>query len=258
MNKKELLKLLDNEYNFDNQEAWDKCGFNVGINLEEDISGIVIALDLTQNTIEKALENQANVIITHHPLFLNDPNTLKDNLINIELYKQINEHKIMHIVLHTCFDKHKKGTSYQIAKAITSAKINQYELDPYINWFELDIEISLKFFLQRLRKTTCLNMLKFDKKMENKMLKRIAVIGGSGSSMMDKVLEIEPKIDCFLTGDIKWHGFIDAQANNLAIVDIGHDAEQIFVKTIKKFLENSDLKLYEVGLSVELVGVKCC
>ena len=64
---------------------------NSGLLVEacEDVTGIVFSLDLTNAAIDKAIENGANLIITHHPVIygkidhicINDPMVLGEKLV---------------------------------------------------------------------------------------------------------------------------------------------------------------------------------
>jgi len=62
------FKISDTEYSFSLQENWDNSGFQIG-NLEAEIKAILLALDITIDSINYAVSNNINCIITHHPLF---------------------------------------------------------------------------------------------------------------------------------------------------------------------------------------------
>ncbi len=49
------------------QESWDNSGLNVG-NPDNEVRGILLALDFTQDVIDEAINIGANLIITHHPI----------------------------------------------------------------------------------------------------------------------------------------------------------------------------------------------
>jgi dinuclear metal center YbgI/SA1388 family protein len=74
----------------------------------------------------------------------------------------------------------------------------------------------------------------------SKTVKRIAVCGGSGSFLIHRA--ISSGADMFITGDVKYHQFFDAE-DRIVIVDIGHfESEQftieIFYEILKKNLPN--------------------
>lgn len=81
---------------------------------------------------------------------------------------------------------------------------------------------------------------------ENKSIKNIAVCGGSGSFLIDKAAR---NADAFITGDIKYHQFLDAK-KDLFLLDIGHfESEQftpeIFYDIIKEKFPTFAVRLSE-------------
>ncbi len=51
---------------------WDNSGLQIG-NPEHEVSTVLVALDLEQQVLAEALDRQAQLIITHHPLWLKPP-----------------------------------------------------------------------------------------------------------------------------------------------------------------------------------------
>ncbi|MBL4939115.1 MAG: Nif3-like dinuclear metal center hexameric protein [Lutibacter sp.] len=76
-------------------------------------------------------------------------------------------------------------------------------------------------------------------KLLGKPIKRVAVLGGSGSFAIKNA--IDTKADIYITSDIKYHEFYKAE-NKLVIADIGHYESEQFTKNLlvdiltKKFL----------------------
>ncbi|HWR34076.1 MAG TPA: Nif3-like dinuclear metal center hexameric protein, partial [Chitinophagaceae bacterium] len=69
----------------------------------------------------------------------------------------------------------------------------------------------------------------------NKPVKKIAVCGGAGSFLISKALAVGA--DAFVTADIKYHEFFDANSRML-IADIGHyESEQFTIDLLKEVLE---------------------
>ncbi len=62
-----------------------------------------------------------------------------------------------------------------------------------------------------------------------KSLKRVAVCGGSGSFLIKRA--ITSGADVYITGDVKYHQFFDAD-NKILIADIGHYESEQFTKEI--------------------------
>ena len=102
---------------------------------------------------------------------------------------------------------------------------------------ELEQEMNEMEFLKRVKEITQTGCIKHSKLLGNK-IKKVAVCGGSGSFLIHGA--IKTGADIFITGDIKYHDFFEAE-NKIVIADIGHyESEQfarelIFNIFIKKF-----------------------
>ncbi len=92
-------------------------------------------------------------------------------------------------------------------------------------------------FLTRLKSIFNTGLIKHTA-LKGKPVKKAAVCGGSGSSLLNAA--IDARADIFITGDFKYHQFFDAE-NKIVIADIGHFESEQFTKElfyellIKKF-----------------------
>jgi dinuclear metal center YbgI/SA1388 family protein len=83
---------------------------------------------------------------------------------------------------------------------------------------DLSHPVTFAGFLRRVRRALEIKMLRYTGDLQRKV-GRIAVCGGSGSSMMEHA--IAQRADVFVTADISFHRFQDA-AGRIALVDAGH------------------------------------
>lgn len=63
----ELISWLEKKYPTDAAEDWDNVGLLTGDDNTE-VSHVFLALDLTEETLAEAIENGADMILTHHPM----------------------------------------------------------------------------------------------------------------------------------------------------------------------------------------------
>ena len=126
-------------------------------------------------------------------------------------------------VLKKLFDAHPyEEVAYEIS---TLENTNQHIGMGMIG--ELENEMNTKECLQFIKtkmNTKCIRHSKFI----NKSIKRIAVLGGSGSFAINAA-----KIagaDLFVTADLKYHDFFSAE-NDIVLADIGHYESEQFTKT---------------------------
>ena len=99
---------------------------------------------------------------------------------------------------------------------------------------ELPSEMPLLSFLTLLKEKFNLQMAKYTGN-PNKMVKKVAFCGGSGSFLIPCALK--QNADLFLSADFKYHEFFDAE-DKMTIVDMGHyESEQFTVDLIMRKLQ---------------------
>ncbi|WP_289053601.1 Nif3-like dinuclear metal center hexameric protein [Carboxylicivirga marina] len=113
---------------------------------------------------------------------------------------------------------------------------------------ELPHEVDEATFLNRLKNTFQTGCVRYTNLL-NKPIKRVALCGGSGSFLLGKA--IGAKADVFVTGDIKYHQFADAE-DRILIADIGHfESEQytkeVFFEILTKKFSNFAIHLSNVN-----------
>lgn len=96
--------------------------------------------------------------------------------------------------------------------------------------------VSLGTFVQRVKKVLDLTQVRCLGS-NDMMVRRIAVCGGSGASLIDMAAAMGA--DVFLTGDIKHHDALKSRGLGLALIDAGHyGTEKIAADIIKAHIDN--------------------
>lgn len=197
MNKYEITKRIEKFAPLETQEKWDCSGWVVETS-NTDIQKIMLCLTVTDNIIQQALEQNCNMIISHHPLF-----NVSIKYKNIDIY-----------CAHTNLDRAKGGTTDTLIKTLGLAKFivaNSGEgFVRYINY-----ETSLQDFVKRLKKIS--PHLRYVNNKGVTQLKRIAFCAGSGTEFIQEAFE--NGADALVTGDLKFHTALDSP---IVVFDIGH------------------------------------
>lgn len=98
---------------------------------------------------------------------------------------------------------------------------------------ELPEAIEYQAFLKLLQQQFNLSALKYTRP-PARPVKRVALCGGAGSFLISSALA--SRADAFVTADVKYHEFFDADGN-LLLVDIGHyESEQFTIGLLQEFL----------------------
>lgn len=93
---------------------------------------------------------------------------------------------------------------------------------------ELEMEMDTEKFLDLLKNTFDLKVIRHSEIVKRKV-KRVAVLGGSGSFAIEQA--IKARADIYVTSDLKYHDFYRAEGKIL-LADIGHYESEQFTKNI--------------------------
>ncbi len=92
---------------------WDNVGFQLG-DAEAEVKKIILTLDVTENAIKKAIKENVDLIISHHPLIFKP---IK-NIIN-PLYLKLIKNNISVFCAHTNLDLVKKRVNFALADKLS-------------------------------------------------------------------------------------------------------------------------------------------
>ncbi len=251
MNIQKIVNFLNKKYPIANQEIFDQSGLFLPHN--NDIRKVLVCLDINIDIVNFSIDNKINLLISHHPIFLDNEkyplNEYNEKIINI-----LKKNSITVLFLHTCFDKADEGMNYILSEKIGLEKIKRLENSEYLFKGELKNETPLDEFLLTLPKVLNINYVNYHKYFEKKIIKKIAICGGSGSSFM---YETKNKVDLYITCDMKYHNWLDSFNSNICIIDLNHNIENIFINKIKKDLEEfNDLKVLTFISEIDIINKK--
>ncbi|MCU4706830.1 Nif3-like dinuclear metal center hexameric protein [Mycoplasma sp. CSL7503-lung] len=253
MKLKEIINELEKIYPLSNKEIWDPSGYSVKTQQHKKITGILFAIDLTNDVLKFAIEKKCNLILTHHPfLFEKDKKTefLKAPYKK-EIISKLREHQITSYSMHTNYDCSPLGTSYQIVKYIGLEEYFDYTSPKYSAI--INKKTSLKEIILLLKQKLGLHSFRtnIDKKNYDKVFTNIAFLSGSG--YIGQIIEMKEKIDLFITSDLKWSDWITYKNTNVNILEIPHLDEEVFAYHLHeivrtKFNKINNLHIYKMEL----------
>ena len=240
MKCKEIIESLEQKYAPDFAESWDNVGLLVG-DKEKEVHKIFLALDVTDESLEMAIKEQADMIITHHPLIFSAMKKVTtDNFIGRRIIKMI-QHDISYYAMHTNFDilgMADLSADFLNLKdreilEVTYSDANRTEGLGRVG--NLARKMSLKECADFVKTQLKLPSVTVDGDLE-KEVQKVAVCTGSGKSLIKEVLKHQA--DVYVTGDADYHFAIDAVAQDVCIIDAGHyGTEYIFMDYMEKELQ---------------------
>jgi len=219
-------------------DKWDNTGFQIG-NEEKQIERLLISLDIDKVVLDKAVKENYQMIINHHPIIFKPLNSITNKNYQGNLIYELIKNDIVVYNAHSNLDIANEGVNDQLANILD---LEDIEVLKYV-----DIDNNEKYGYGRLGRIDNISTRVFIAMIKNKLnidslrvygykeinISKVAVCGGSGS---DFILDAyEAGADLYITGDIKYH---DAQLANqlgIIIVDAGHyNTEKIILKKIKE------------------------
>lgn len=242
-----LIEKISEKYKENLCEPWDNVGLLIG-DKNMEIKKVLLAIDANSKVIDKAIEINADLIITHHPLIFTPlKKIVLNDIISGRIIRLIKEN-ISVYAMHTNLDSANDGLNDYVFKLFNLNAKRIYEKETEnrpIRYYEFKNPVTLDEIIQKVKKGLNIDTLKViaDEYYTSNIIKKIAIVTGSG---MDFFNEVKDKVDLFLTGDVKYHEAQDSLEYGLPIIDFGHfESEVHVVDLLEKFL------LKETDLDIE-------
>lgn len=256
-----VLEIIEKKYPEYLQYNWDNSGLNIG-DENSDIKKIMLTLEVTEKTVDEAIENKVDLIISHHPFLFSKINKINKNNIKGNLIYKLILNSISVYCMHTSYDLAMDGLNDYFFKlmGISNGSIldENYSNENYRNGESyglgrvgnLEKSIKIEEFISQLKSKLNIENVRYVGKLD-KMIKSVAVVTGSGAEFFEKAKELD--IDILVTGDMKYHQAMDALEMNMSVIDCGHyGTEHIFADSIIEFLREN-LREIDIIKSVNII-----
>ena len=223
-------------------EDWDNVGLIVG-RKDKEVRKLYIAVDPTDEVIQSAIEVQADMLITHHPLIFKAIKKVNNDDFIARRVLRLARHDISYYAMHTNFDV--MGMADAAADEIGLKKRSvlsvTYEDDIAKEGFgrvgRLPAVMTLKECAEHVKKCFKLKYVRVYGDLSTE-LETAAICPGSGRSMIKDAIVVGA--DVYVTGDIEHHEGLDSVAQGLTVIDAGHyGIEKIFIGYIREYLKRN-------------------
>lgn len=217
----EIIELLEEWAPLSYAEGYDNPGFLVG-RRRQPVHTVMVAVDASESVIEQAVLQQADLLITHHPLIFHPLKKITDEERVGKRLLQLIEHGIALYSAHTNMDTAPGGNNDYAAALLGLKQIRaalQPGEQPCLRIGELSEPCSLKELADLTKNQFALPYIRMIGESDKKV-KRVAVCTGSGMDFMP--LAIKEGADVFITGDIRYHDADEAKAAGLCLIDASH------------------------------------
>lgn len=229
----EVIAALDALWPAERAEQWDAVGTVCG-DPEAEVSRVLFAVDPVREIVDEAVRIGADLLVTHHPLYLRGTTTVAASTFKGRVVHDLIKNDIALHVAHTNADTADPGVSDALAGALDVRVVRPLVPDPTDESGRrglgricaLDRPLTLAEFAglaaRRLPATAQGIRVAGD---PEQPIRTVAVSGGSGDSLFDAVRAAG--VDAFLTADLRHHPVSEARAETpLALLDAAHWATE--------------------------------
>jgi dinuclear metal center YbgI/SA1388 family protein len=227
----EVIEALEARYPPALAEAWDAVGLVCGAP-EQEVTRVLFAVDPTEEIADEAASVNADLIVTHHPLFLTPVHGVAAVTPGGRLvHRLIREGRAL-FAAHTNADRANPGVSDALADALGLLDLKPLVpdlVDPAVGlgrWGRLPDEMPLSRFVEWVATAVPATAQGVRAAGDpDAPIRQVAVCGGSGESLSAVAEAVG--VDVFVTADCKHHRTLDHRAaGGCAIVDLAHWASE--------------------------------
>ena len=243
MTGRSIIEKIEEKYPVSLAEEWDNVGLLVG-DPDREVNTVLVALDLTDETLELAAEAGADLIVTHHPMLFKPVSRVTALDRTGRRILALAERRISCYAAHTNFDV--AGMAALNAADLgleNDAPLEVTGLDENDIPFglgrigDLKEAVTAGALAEKVKEICGLDAVRLYGPAE-RLVRRAAVCGGSGKSLIGDA--IREGAEVFVTGDLDYHSAIDAVSDGLILIDAGHyGTEKGFIacmaETIREF-----------------------
>lgn len=217
----------------DDAESWDRTGLLAG-DASAGVRGVAVALDPTVEAVRAAVAAGANVLVTHHPAFLDPPTVFGPLETGVYgpgavVYEALHRGVAL-MNFHTALDVSEPaahmlpgmlGLSFQsILDVVHPASGKGYG---QVCSFGDGDPLTLRQLAAR-----CLSVFGRPPRVWGDMdrtLDRVVTATGSGSDLLP--LCAQQGLSCLVCGEVRYHAALDAAQAGVCIVELGHDVSEL-------------------------------
>ena len=212
------------------QEEWNNSGLIIG-SPDDEARGVLVSFDCTEETVEEAVREGCNVIVTHHPLiFKGLKRIIPGDPVCDAVIKAVRAGVAVYAA-HTSADKVRGGVSFAMAEKLGLREVEVLSPDADGNGLgvigTLPEPLAAADFISFLKKAFGCSVVKASRLIDVPVA-RVALCGGSGAEFIP--LAREKGAQAYVCADISYHNFFTPEG--FMVADIGHFESEVKITEI--------------------------
>lgn len=183
-----------------------------------EVERVLIALDATEDVVNEAVEDGVQVILTHHPMIFGKiPGVTEGEYRSDKLIKLI-KNNVAVMGFHTRLDAIDGGVNDILASLLGLTDTEKFGEGGIGRIGTLADPMTAEDLAILVRDT--LGAPHVDYSDCGKLIRRVAVVGGSGSDELYAAMAAGA--DAFVSGELKYHAMTDSTDYGINLIEAGH------------------------------------
>ena len=218
MTVRQLYTVLSARMPESDREEWDNDGVMCAPDLDREVRHAVVALDVTEEIADYALEVGADLIVSHHPLIFHPVRSLTEDDPTARKLMKLSAGGVAVFSFHTRADKAAGGVNDLLADALDLADVEPFGEGGLGRIGNFEEDMSLEEFAFTVKEQ--LGSPRVILSDGYKRVRRVAVVGGDGKSYI--AAAAAAGADTFLSGRIGYNVMEEAAERDINLVEAGH------------------------------------
>lgn len=224
-----LLASFEKLWPKESAEDWDRPGLMVG-NPSQEINKVLLAVDVTSEVIDQAIQSGCQLLLTHHPMLLRGVHELGELTLKGNLVAKAIKSGLAIFSAHTNADIAQGGVSQSLAQALELRNLAPLDaVSGHGIVGDVD-EIKLIDYARKISRAIPATAQGIRVAGDSeKLISRVGLVAGAGDSFLG--MASLAGIDLFITSDLRHHpaqDFIEQSklTDGPALIDIAHWAAE--------------------------------
>ncbi|MHC4877158.1 MAG: Nif3-like dinuclear metal center hexameric protein [Planctomycetota bacterium] len=212
-------------------EDWDNTGLLVGAD-DAEVSSIMTCLTLTPDVAAEAIEKQAGLIVTHHPILFRGVQQITGRSSEGQMLLDLIRAGIAVYSPHTSYDSALAGINQQLAEMLELSDIKSLRpigepgTEPSLGsgrYGDLSAATTLGDLIDRVKPIVNVEQTWYVGDL-TKSIRRVGIACGSAAEFMRDAAALD--CDVLLTGEARFHACLEARTLDIALILPGHYATE--------------------------------
>lgn len=239
--------------------AWDRDGLESCPEPEREVKKVLISLDTTNKVIDRAIAEEADVIVSHHPLFFGGLGNINALTFDGARAVKLAKHGIATMSFHTRLDALDGGVNDILARLMGLENIETVGDERICRIGELPEAVDVMSFAKAVKESLSCGEIEREAHVvicpAGKKVKKVGLVGGGGGD--DIKVAAAAGADTYVTGELKHHERLSADDFGMNLICAGHFFTEYPVcafleKTVKELVPEAEVRVVFSNEVVEI------